>query len=348
MLTMPWLAPEVRRDKKKMRFLVVGMHLAGMKLLAISNSLGIPKRTVSFWLRKFRVQGDVEDEQRTGRPRATSSTADRRLLRMCRANRFTTSALLLADWNEQVTARTVRNRLKEGGLFSRKPIRKPKLSPCHRAIRLRWAMARCHFREPQWSRIIFSDEARFLLFPVDGRVRVWRATSERLAPNCIVDSVSYGGGSVHVWGAISTNSRSELVILRQTLNGERYKLVLKDHLLTWASVSLGNPQTEWKLQEDNAPAHRARSVQAEKERLGIRSIPWPSKSPDLNPIEHVWSKLGLRILRRSPRPTSLANLATVLKEEWNAIPQAEIASLISSMPRRVNAVITAQGGPTPY
>ena len=345
---MPRLAPEVRSDKKKMRFLVVGMHLAGMRTQAISDSLGIPKRTVSFWLNKFQTKGDVEDEERSGRPRATSCTADRRLLRLCRANRFASSALLLADWSERVTARTVRNRLNEEGLFSRKPLHKPKLSPYHRATRLRWAMARCHFREPQWSRIVFTDEARFLLYPVDGRVRVWREANERLASTCILDRVSYGGGSVHVWGAISSSSRSELVILRQTVNGERYKLVLNHHLMPWASVSLGNPQTEWKLQEDNAPAHRARGVQEEKERLGIRSIPWPSRSPDLNPIEHVWSKLGLRLLLRTPRPTTLANLATALKEEWDAIPQEEIATLISSMPRRVRAVIATQGGPTSY
>ena len=177
---------------------------------------------------------------------------------------------------------------------------------------------------------------------------MWREANERLASNCILETVSYGGGSVHVWGAISSSSRSELVILRQTVNGERYKLVLNNSLLPWASVNLGNPQTDWKLQDDNAPAHRARSVQEEKQRLGIRSIPWPSTSPDLNPIEHVWSKLGWRLLRRSSRPTTLRDLATALKEEWDAIPQEEIATLVKSMPRRVHAVIAAQGGPTSY
>ena len=50
--------------------------------------------------------------------------------------------MLLADWNERVTARTVCNRLNEAGLFSRKSLRKPKLSPCHRATCLRLANVR--------------------------------------------------------------------------------------------------------------------------------------------------------------------------------------------------------------
>ena len=87
-----------------MRFLVVGMHLAGLRAQAISESLRIPRRrpTVSFWINKFQAKGDVEDEKRSGRPRATSCTADQRLLRLCRANRFASSALLLAMFNYEV------------------------------------------------------------------------------------------------------------------------------------------------------------------------------------------------------------------------------------------------------
>ena len=94
---MPRLAPEVQSDKKKVRFLVVGMHLAGMRTQAISDSLGILKRTVSFWLNKFQVKGAVEDEERSGRPRAISCTAHQRLFGLYRENRFASSALLLAD-----------------------------------------------------------------------------------------------------------------------------------------------------------------------------------------------------------------------------------------------------------
>ena len=168
-----------------MRFLVVGMNLGGMNAEEIADSLMIPRRTVSFWLHNFHHRGDVEDDSRSGRPRSTSNTADRRLLRLCRSDRFASSAMLLSDWGENVTERTVRRRLNAAVLLSRKTIQSPKLSPNHQKAHLKRAMARCHFREPHWSRIIFTDESRFRLHPVDGRVRVWRETTERHSPACV-------------------------------------------------------------------------------------------------------------------------------------------------------------------
>ena len=65
---MKHLEPAGCADKKKMRFLVVGMHLGGMRAEEIAGCLTIPRRTVSFWLNKFQHEGDVEDDDRSGRP----------------------------------------------------------------------------------------------------------------------------------------------------------------------------------------------------------------------------------------------------------------------------------------
>ncbi|KAJ4442484.1 hypothetical protein ANN_04070 [Periplaneta americana] len=63
------------------------------------------------------------------------------------------------------------------------------------------------------------------------------------------------------------------------------------------------------------------------------SIPWPARSPDMNPIEHVWDMLGRRVENRRPRPESLQELRRALGEEWELIPQEDIANQIESMPR---------------
>jgi transposase len=61
----------------------------------------------------------------------------------------------------------------------------------------------------------------------------------------------------------------------------------------------------------------------------VAVLPWPSKSPDLNPIEHLWDALDRRVRQRQPQPQSLQQLVNALQGEWNNIPQQAIQTLIS-------------------
>jgi transposase len=54
-----------------------------------------------------------------------------------------------------------------------------------------------------------------------------------------------------------------------------------------------------------------------------RMNPWPACSPDMNPIENVWDQLGQALKKRLIPGSSLADVARILTEEWNGIPQAK-------------------------
>ena len=77
-------------------------------------------------------------------------------------------------------------------------------------------------------------------------------------------------------------------------------------------------------------------------------VPWPAKSPDMNPIEHIWAKMGTAIRNGPNPPTNLVEMEAALRREWNAIDQGTIQRLIFSMRRRCAAVIDANGGSTKY
>ena len=97
---------------------------------------------------------------------------------------------------------------------------------------------------------------------------------------------------------------------------------------------------------DNARPHVARVVNAYLDEMDIQRLDWPPRSPDLNPIEHVWDMLG-RLVRNRQTET-IPDLRVALLEEWDNIPQRAIANCIQSLPRRMAAVIGARGGNTHY
>jgi len=80
----------------------------------------------------------------------------------------------------------------------------------------------------------------------------------------------------------------------------------------------------------------------------IQVLKWPAQSPDLNPIEHLWSYLKRQLQTYSEPPKSLHELWEQVEKEWEAIPKEECRKLNESMPGRVAAVLRAQGGYTKY
>ncbi|GFX43133.1 hypothetical protein TNCV_2711771 [Trichonephila clavipes] len=86
--------------------------------------------------------------------------------------------------------------------------------------------------------------------------------------------------------------------------------------------------------DDNAPCHRTVAAEQLLESEDIERMDWPARSPDLNPIEHVWDFLGRRLAARTLPPVTIRELRLALQDEWAAMPQQLIDTLILSMGRR--------------
>ena len=102
------------------------------------------------------------------------------------------------------------------------------------------------------------------------------------------------------------------------------------------------------FQEDNASPHTSKIAKAARDASGMKFLPWPAQSPDLNPIENLWQDIKRAVYNRPKKPKNLIELERVVKLAWKAIPLKCIQVLVDSMPRRVEACIAAKGAPTKY
>lgn len=96
-----------------------------------------------------------------------------------------------------------------------------------------------------------------------------------------------------------------------------------------------NGTTNCVFQDDNASPDRAAAVRELKEQMQIRKLQWSSHSPDMNPIEHVWSASRRTITAGNP-PENLTQPPRRLVDAWTQLPQDSIQRLILGMPRRVS------------
>ena len=146
-----------------------------------------------------------------------------------------------------------------------------------------------------------------------------------------------------MWAAISHTGKTALVHIPGHLTAQRYcDEILQPHVLPLMQ------QNGARFQHDNTRPHTGRITTALLTNYNVAVLPWPFKSPDLNPIEHLWDDLDRRVRQKQPHPQSLQQLVNALQDEWNNILQQAIRTLISSMGRRCQAVIDSRGGHTRY
>lgn len=322
----------------------------GLPQVQVALRLGVTQSTVSRALARFRETHSNERRRGQGRHRVTTNNQDRFLRLLALRSRFVTSTALQQDfsrrYNYRISQDTVRRRLAETGLNPYRAATGPLLTADHRRHRLQFAQEHRNWGDREWGNVLFSDESRFCRFSDDRRSRVYRRPGERYAQCNILGTVSYGGGSVMVWGGISLEARTELVLIQGgRLTADRYITdILEPHVIPYAPF-VGQ---EFLLMHDNARPHVAGVVQNYLQEVEISTLPWPARSPDLNPIEHLWDNMGRRVRALLPPPGNLNDLSLRLTEIWDQTDQDAIRNLIFSMPRRCEAVIRARGGNTRY
>jgi hypothetical protein len=148
-----------------------------------------------------------------------------------------------------------------------------------------------------------------------------------------------------VWGSFCYYGTSQLAVINGTMRAANYKQTLTDYLLPAIGYWYGDG--ECVFQQDNAPCHKSAAITEFLSEYNFDVMEWPPYSPDISPIENLWA-----ICKRRVHATALHSkeeLVVKLRAVWHSDEiRNACVSLIEGMPRRIDAVIRARGGPTKY
>lgn len=283
---------------------------------------------------------------------------EKRILhRLARENPSWTYATLLQELPFNISRHTVIRHLKEYGLVNWRAKKRQLLTQKTADIRLAWCQSHLNWTENDWYNVIFSDECSVERGAGKGTKWIWRHTGQAFDKDKVQTRNKTKDIRVMVWGAITYNQVSDLIIMQRDMKAKRQGYTAESYI---QALQFGLPSifTEEKIfQQDNAPIHTAKKSKAffTKEKLHLLDG-WPPYSPDLNVIENLWAILKKHLYEEFPdcdawpgtEEEIQRRMEDALVHTWSIIDKGIVNRLMWSMKQRMIDCVAADGWYTKY
>jgi transposase len=243
-----------------------------------------------------------------------------------------------------ISQRTISRTLKKANLFARVARAKPFINAKTKKERQEWAEMHLTWTTKDWKNVLWSDEKFFCLIPSNPHQYVWRRPEEEFDDDCLVPAIRSKG--IMVWGCFSWWGLGPLVRLHGSITSVSYRRTLSRYAVPVLQDQY--PNGNGVFQHDGASVHRGTIVKKYLANKQIKTLNWPPYSPDLNPIENLWSEIEEKLRKRRPKPGNLTELERMVKEEWKALSPSYFRHLVESEVDRVKEIYEKKGGHSHY
>lgn len=244
-----------------------------------------------------------------------------------------------SELNHIVSKSTIANILKENGIRKRKAKRRTFLTQRQKQERKQFAI-RFIEEKRSWDKIIWTDEKKFRIDGPDSYNKYWvPVDKEHVTDVQSKDYQRYKG--VMIWMAISSKGVIHFERVTGTMNADRYFEVVFANALPRIHAEHG---IDFVFQQDNATCHKEKSIMDAFTEHGIDVMAWPPCSPDLSPIENVWSIIASRVYKDKACFESEESLWKIISAEIRKLTATELHPLVKSIGRRLIALAECNYG----
>ncbi len=199
-----------------------------------------------------------------------------------------------------------------------------------------------------WDLVIWSDETMVRKAPAGRDLHFWirRGRDDNSAE--VNFQFQQGGFGVMFWGCFSRFGVGPLVALEKSMDSDVYVEILREFVFPQVKTIKKEFGVDMVFMQDNARCHTSKKTTDVLNAHGLQTLPWPPQSPDLNPIENLWSVLKRRREKKFGMPRSKAELIEQVFDIWENIEPELIETLCDSAIRRLIKCIEVNGNHTGY
>jgi transposase len=361
-----------RAASEHIRWEAVHRLSQGESQRSVARRLRISPSSIKRWSKLRASGGIIKARTPPGRPRSVNDAAARKAFELLEQEQNTTTEAARALYAQGLTPRVVhrttlsrhaKRQAKAEGKSLMVVSGKPEKALTPNTISRRLAFCQKN-KNRDWRRVLFTDRKRFVFaFPGTKVKRTqWKVRGSRgkaaFKPNKPQTLNVYGGvcaygtTKLHIVAGTSrrastyTNGKGQA---SRNITLKEYRDVMDKTLLPEGKrLFAAQGISSWVFQQDNDPSHKKPSKEA------IDAFPghvkllqhWPPSSPDLSPIENLWSIVDAKVQARGCN--TFDEFVAAVQQEWAAVSKELCEELIGSMKRRVVECIEAEGGKTGY